>query len=379
MNNIVLSHVILMICIAGLLSSADALNAPQLQPRLRTTTRLLSTTAPSLYSPQPSLNIKPPAEQQQSLDKFAGDDRDVQVSRVGIAAALSVLCVNSDRINAAIAYLWSVVRSNPIFRLDMFEPAVAVSAFFVWVHIWYYLDRAAVGGRLPWLLKHRIAKPPVANEDPMQSSAAWARERATWYSDWWRLEAPVYLLPLLALSVFFDAFAPRRLALAQAAPSLWRVAREVLGGLFFYDLFFWITHVPLHMFPSVYKRFHARHHHSPEVQASDVVRLTPVEELIDVACSIAGLRILQAHPISRSIYNIVITGLLTELHCGYDLPFSLQNVVPFGIWGGSRRHHIHHRHGRAYFQKFFTYLDNLFGRFVNKPERSCSRRRAESV
>jgi len=74
-----------------------------------------------------------------------------------------------------------------------------------------------------------------------------------------------------------------------------------------------------------------------------------------------ALRILNAHPISRTLYNVVITGLLSELHCGYDLPLSPQNLVPFGLWAGSKRHHVHHQNGRYYFQKFFTYLDNFFG------------------
>lgn len=39
----------------------------------------------------------------------------------------------------------------------------------------------------------------------------------------------------------------------------------------------------------------------------------------------------------------------------------LQNVVPFGVWGGSARHDVHHRDGSVYYQKFFTYIDNLLG------------------
>tara|TARA_R110002050_G_scaffold222527_2_gene358353 strand:+ start:386 stop:661 length:276 start_codon:yes stop_codon:yes gene_type:complete len=61
------------------------------------------------------------------------------------------------------------------------------------------------------------------------------------------------------------------------------------------------------------------------------------------------------------VYNIVITYLLTELHAGYDMPWMLQNVVPLGLWGGSRRHEWHHRCGRVYFQKFGTFWDDLLG------------------
>ena len=52
------------------------------------------------------------------------------------------------------------------------------------------------------------------------------------------------------------------------------------------------------------------------------VRLTGVEETTDVVCSIMALRLLRAHPLSRCLYNIVITFLLVELHwlVSSDLP-----------------------------------------------------------
>jgi len=43
---------------------------------------------------------------------------------------------------------------------------------------------------------------------------------------------------------------------------------------------------------------------------------------------------------------------------GYDFPCMLQNVVPFGLWGGSRMHDEHHRLSDRNYQKFFTFLDS---------------------
>jgi hypothetical protein len=82
---------------------------------------------------------------------------------------------------------------------------------------------------------------------------------------------------------------------------------------------------------------------------------------IDVVCSIAALRAIRAHPLSRSLYNVVIVFLLAELHSGYDMPWSPQNVVPFGLVAGSRRHHAHHADGNVYYQKFLTYFDDAAG------------------
>ncbi len=49
---------------------------------------------------------------------------------------------------------------------------------------------------------------------------------------------------------------------------------------------------------------------------------------------------------------------MQHLLAGYDMPWMLQNVVPLGIWGGSRRHEQHHKLGHGNYQKFFTYIDN---------------------
>jgi sterol desaturase/sphingolipid hydroxylase (fatty acid hydroxylase superfamily) len=81
------------------------------------------------------------------------------------------------------------------------------------------------------------------------------------------------------------------LALLQGPPSIWGIFGQIIGGLFFYDLFFFLTHFPLHSFGSrVFSLFHARHHSNSEVRAVDTIKLTAVEEFVDVACSIAALR-----------------------------------------------------------------------------------------
>jgi len=101
------------------------------------------------------------------------------------------------------------------------------------------------------------------------------------------------------------------------------------------------------------------------VRAIDTVRLTPSEEALDVACSIAALNLIGAHPMSRCVYDVVIVYLLTELHSGYGMPWMLQDVVPGGLRAGSRRHDEHHRVGTVYYQKFFTWIDDALA-YVKK-------------
>jgi hypothetical protein len=51
----------------------------------------------------------------------------------------------------------------------------------------------------------------------------------------------------------------------------------------------------------------------------------------------------------------------SHTRAGYDFPWMLQNMLPFHMWGGSRRHDAHHQTSNVCYQKFFTYLDGLLG------------------
>ncbi|KAK9823392.1 hypothetical protein WJX72_002452 [[Myrmecia] bisecta] len=161
-------------------------------------------------------------------------------------------------------------------------------------------------------------------------------------------EALLYILPLAVA----DWFYPRR-SLPDTAPGLLQLAGQVLSALLVYDALFTVVHLLCHKVPWLYRHIHAKHHTKPVQRACEAVRLSAAEEILDVGCSVAALNLLKCHPMARLVYNIVIVYLITELHSGYDFPWSLENVVPFGLWAGSRRHEAHHRHGRLYYQKFF--------------------------
>jgi sterol desaturase/sphingolipid hydroxylase (fatty acid hydroxylase superfamily) len=68
--------------------------------------------------------------------------------------------------------------------------------------------------------------------------------------------------------------------------------------------------------PGAYRRVHAKHHTKMVQRATEAIRLTAFEQATDVACSIAALNLVRAHPLSRTVYNIVIVWLIIELHSG---------------------------------------------------------------
>jgi len=271
-----------------------------------------------------------------------------------------------------------------MFRHDHWEWVLAVSAFFVWFHSYWFCDllctRSAKRGVRHPLRNYRL-------QDHFEAEKFVSRRRrqkilqldgvhkegqqekpplskiVPWHTQAWLFEVPLYCIPLF----IWDRLQPRRAAAIAkyAAPTTFKICTDVTAGLLLYDFGFFVCHLLMHRFSFLFKALHAKHHHHREVRASDTIRLTFGEEVVDVVISILALRFLRAHPVSRTIYNTIITFLLVELHAGYVFPWSPQEVVPFGIATGSRRHHYHHRYGKHYYQKFFFTFDRLFG-FVDK-------------
>jgi hypothetical protein len=98
--------------------------------------------------------------------------------------------------------------------------------------------------------------------------------------------------------------------------------------------FFFLVHRALHCSPWLYRMIHKilkRYTITAATRANDVVRLTMVEEALDVGSSIVAVNLLRAHLLSRAIHDVVIMSLLVDLHSGYDFPWMPHRVVPQGV------------------------------------------------
>jgi len=332
--------------------------------------------------------------------------------RAAAATFITSIAVFSPKIDLALIRFWSWLQNDTTaflpraFRHDHWEWVVAITAFFFWIHGYWLVDRSiaksdARGGQVhPWK-KYRLQDEYEAEKLRRKQLRTTNLEAVTttihggngdvtvvsdmdqhkyhqhqtppptkqqkWHTGFWLFELPLYVLPLY----IWDITIPRRAAkiVSWGAPTAFGICKDVSCGLLLYDLGFFFCHYLMHKIPFIYKYVHAKHHTSKEVRASDIVRLSFVEEIVDVGISILALNYLGAHPMSRTIYNVIITFLLTELHCGYAFPWTPQFVVPFGLATGSKGHHYHHRNGRHYYQKFFCHVDRLFG-FVQKKDDS---------
>jgi sterol desaturase/sphingolipid hydroxylase (fatty acid hydroxylase superfamily) len=362
---------------------------PPRQKRMNTIVR--SSSLPiSSFSPTP-FHVKAQNFASSALSKIRNVD---EVTMWRIAAATFVFSVVMFRpiLDASLIQVWNYLQTSPAllarcFRHDHWEWMLAVSAFFVWIHGFWAADRLVVQagkeGRVhPWRkyrLQDRFEAQKFQREQArkakrgelvdMNAQPNLVTKPSEWNWKAWIFELPLYVVPLF----LWDYFIPRRAAkiATWSAPTAFQVCRDVSCGLLLYDAFFFCGHFLMHKIPFIYNTVHKKHHTNPECRAAEIVRLSFVEEVLEVGMSIVALNYLGAHPVSRSIYNVIITFLLTELHCGFDLPWTPQNVVPFGLATGSRRHHYHHRIGKNYYQKFFCHVDRLFG-FYQKDDGSLN-------
>jgi len=119
------------------------------------------------------------------------------------------------------------------------------------------------------------------------------------------------------------------------------------------------VHRLLHSNATLYEWVHA-HHHTHDVVCSRVTnRLSIVERLMLVLSANFALKIVHAHPLTRTLFVPVFVFWLVGNHCGYDLPWALDKVLPSGVMISSTEHYRHHVIGTRSYQPFFLYIDNF--------------------
>jgi sterol desaturase/sphingolipid hydroxylase (fatty acid hydroxylase superfamily) len=253
--------------------------------------------------------------------------QEVMVCRGIVLAAILMACASHAEVQLAVDRLWVTMADSAHFKHDTFEPNLAIFCFIAFSTLFYFIDTQVLSIR-----KYRIVD--------STSMKAWRENGMNSDVILW------YLLPLMVIDFMY----PRRQIPLQA-PSLATLVYEVVACILLYDLFFFFTHVPLHKIPALW-RLHKKHHALATIRACEVFAESPFGTWNNVACSVFAIRTMDAHPMSRCIYNIVLIYLLTELHCGYSFPWSIAHLVPYGLWGGSIAHDAHHRKGDKHFGKF---------------------------
>ncbi|KAI9815254.1 MAG: hypothetical protein M1827_002734 [Pycnora praestabilis] len=146
-------------------------------------------------------------------------------------------------------------------------------------------------------------------------------------------------------------------ALPVTVPSSRRLTLELLCALLIYDAVFFVAHLALHSVPLV-RRIHASHHSHGEINPQITNQLDVLERLTLVLLANFSLNIIGSHVLTRTLFVPLFVWLLVEIHCGLDLRWGYEKILPRGWGAGAKRHARHHREGRGNYEPFFCWWDD---------------------
>jgi len=271
-----------------------------------------------------------------------------------------------------VAAMWHWLYAKRWLHVAMLEAVVAAFSFFAWIVVFRTLDT------ISWLKQFRFVqrpqegfqKVPVPVQD-VKDALAGTKPRSARQRRVLRVFAsfPVYLGGIWLLHLVRD---PR--PIAAEPPTFLRLVGELAFGIFAYDFFFYWIHLSMHLFPLGFLG-HMIHHELAVAKTEEKAKVQFLEaeavvnhSLLDGTLQVVVNIVVQnlqlwgmpKHKLSRLLHNILVTYLLTEAHCGLDLPWGSHRLCPW-LFGGAPRHEIHHQSHRHCYHQFFMYLDDLLG------------------
>ncbi|EAS28435.3 uncharacterized protein CIMG_09639 [Coccidioides immitis RS] len=146
-------------------------------------------------------------------------------------------------------------------------------------------------------------------------------------------------------------------ALPHEPPTSRRVLLELAVSLFIYDALFFVIHIAFHRIRALH-RIHGPHHGHLEIHPQVTNRLSVAERVSLILLANFSLNIIGSHVLTRTLFVPVFVYLLIEVHSGVDLDWQYDKILPQGWGAGPRKHALHHREGKRFYQPFFCWWDN---------------------
>ena len=195
-------------------------------------------------------------------------------------------------------------------------------------------------------------------------------------SMWFILQSAMfYMAPLMVLDTFlvkkFSGVDPSlweqkgkvwiqyTRALPPKSPTIFQISYQLIFSFLLFDLLFFFLHFALHKNHLLYRYIHKRHHEHNHIHAHVTNQLSISERITLILSANFALKVFCSHPLTRTIFIPIFIGILVDNHSGYDMPFGLHRLVPFGIVGGSLKHYEHHVSGKRAYQPILIYLDAI--------------------
>ncbi|XP_029108948.1 cholesterol 25-hydroxylase-like protein 2 [Scleropages formosus] len=242
--------------------------------------------------------------------------------------------------------IWDYLHTNheSTLRSPLFPVLLSVSTYLILVALFTVVD--VLAPYCPSINRYKIHP-----DKPVTWTDIWRTLGLTTYNHL------VYIFPATVGQWLWRPPIP----LPKEAPTLSEFLLGILGCTILFDFQYYLWHLLHHKIGWLYRTFHAIHHQYNE-PFSLVTQYLSAWELFSVGFwTTLDPLLLQCHCMTTWGFMLFNIWISTDDHCGYDFPWSLHNLVPFGLWGGSVKHDAHHQKPNTNFAPFFSHWDWLAG------------------
>lgn len=242
--------------------------------------------------------------------------------------------------------LWDYMRQNhaSTLRSPLFPVLLSVCTYLLLVFLYTMLDLMAA----KCLMIRRYQLHP-------ERTVTWPNVGATM-----TLTAYNHLMYIFPMAMAQLLWRPP-VSLPFHAPSITSFVLGIVGCMVLFDFQYFVWHLLHHRIAWLYSTFHAVHHQYRQ-PFSLVTQYLSAWELFSVGFwTTVDPLFLQCHCFTAWAFMIFNVWVSAEDHCGYDFPWAMHRLVPFGLWGGAPGHDLHHLQPSTNFAPFFTHWDWVVG------------------
>ncbi|CAL1595980.1 unnamed protein product [Knipowitschia caucasica] len=246
--------------------------------------------------------------------------------------------------------LWDhlLLHHRPFITSPFFPVVVAFSSYVFFSVPFAVMD--VLGDRVPFFYQYKIQQDRKPTSKMMMKSFTIAVYNHMFF-----------VLPAVILGTFILP-SP---TLPQEAPTVYEFLVDGLASLLLFDTQYYLWHFIHHKIPQLYKWIHAIHHEyiSPFSWATEQLS---IPELMTVGLwSNLDPILLRCHPLTIWCVTVFSIWMSVEDHIGYDMPWTLNHLVPYGLLGGAPAHDMHHQKPNSNYAPFFSHWDKIFGTAVS--------------
>ncbi|MFT7815616.1 cholesterol 25-hydroxylase-like protein 2 [Arapaima gigas] len=242
--------------------------------------------------------------------------------------------------------LWDYLCQNhgEMLRSPLCPVVISVAMYFIACLFYTILD--GLSSVMPAVNRYRIH-----SEQPVKLKSVLKALALTFYNH------IVFVFPASVAQWYWRPPLP----LEDTAPTVMEFTVHILGCMVLFDSQYYLWHWAHHKSKWLYATFHAVHHEFSQPFCW-VTQYMSAWEVASVGFwTTINPVLLGCHSLTGFFFMMFNIWVSVDDHSGYDFPWSLHNVIPFNLWGGSPKHDTHHRSPSTNYAPYFSHWDWVSG------------------